>query len=571
MALGSATTRRTALRRRVTRCIAACLLIGALPAAAFDLPSVSATHAPPPMTEYRIPGAQPGWADSGPKGITAGPDGNLWFVELWGSRVGRISTAGAMTFWPLPTQSSRPHDITAGPDGALWFTEGAGRIGRITTNGVITEYGLAVGSTPAGITAGPDGAVWWVDPKRDVVGRITPDGATTEYPLPPPTVPNTACRCPAEIAAGSDGNLWFTQQTGNSIGRMTTSGELTEFPIPTQRSSPFGIAAGPDGNIWFTERYGDKIGRITPAGVITEFPVPRPDSVPGGITAGPDGNIWFTDEGGEEDQIGTITPAGVIMSYRIPTLQSNPYGIVAGPDGNMWFTEFTADAVGRATIDHRAPVMRAPLHGLVEAAPETSRVPVRVSWSGTDDGSGVARYELQMRTDSGGYTAVKLASATSTTATPQLAPGHTYRFRARAVDRAGNWSGWAEGASFRLSAIQETSTAVRYTGTWRNEAISSAYGGTRKYATAAGATARTTFSGRQVAWVANRSTDRGQARVYLDGVLIKTIDLYAPSAQARQVVFTRSWAQAGTHTIEIRVVGTSGRPRTDVDAFVVIN
>ena len=40
-----------------------------------------------------------------------------------GNKIGRITTAGAFTEYPIPTASSNPEGITAGPDGALWFTE----------------------------------------------------------------------------------------------------------------------------------------------------------------------------------------------------------------------------------------------------------------------------------------------------------------------------------------------------------------------------------------------------------------------------------------------------------------
>jgi streptogramin lyase len=74
-----------------------------------------------------------------PMGITAGPDGNLWFAEFQGNKIGRITTAGLVTGeFPLPTNygssfGCAPEGITAGPDGNLWFTERAGnKIGRIT-------------------------------------------------------------------------------------------------------------------------------------------------------------------------------------------------------------------------------------------------------------------------------------------------------------------------------------------------------------------------------------------------------------------------------------------------------
>ena len=62
----------------------------------------------------------------------AGPDGNLWFTEDAGNNIGRITPAGEITEFPLPTPGSGPAGITVGPDGNLWFTEQIGnKIGRI--------------------------------------------------------------------------------------------------------------------------------------------------------------------------------------------------------------------------------------------------------------------------------------------------------------------------------------------------------------------------------------------------------------------------------------------------------
>lgn len=66
-----------------------------------------------------------------PTGITAGPDGGLWFTETGGpDRIGRIATDGTATGYSVPTSPSYPA-IIAGPDEALWFTEFFGnKIGR---------------------------------------------------------------------------------------------------------------------------------------------------------------------------------------------------------------------------------------------------------------------------------------------------------------------------------------------------------------------------------------------------------------------------------------------------------
>src|SRR5579864_3983508 len=91
------------------------------------------------------------------------------------------------TEYPIPTPSSFTVAITAGPDGALWFTEGVGKIGRITTAGVIMEYPvLTPSSRPNGITTGPDGALWFTELNGNNIGRITTSGTVTEYPIPTP-------------------------------------------------------------------------------------------------------------------------------------------------------------------------------------------------------------------------------------------------------------------------------------------------------------------------------------------------------------------------------------------------
>ena len=78
------------------------------------------------IREFAVP-----TAFSAPFGITAGPDGNLWFTEER-NNIGRITTAGAITEFAVPTANSEPFGITAGPDGNLWFTEeGGNNIGQL--------------------------------------------------------------------------------------------------------------------------------------------------------------------------------------------------------------------------------------------------------------------------------------------------------------------------------------------------------------------------------------------------------------------------------------------------------
>jgi len=224
--------------------------------------------------------------------------------------------------------------------------------------------------------------------------------------------------------------------------------------------------------------------------------------------------------------------------------------------------------------DTTAPVAEAPVQSFdTPSTPGTSTVPVKLTWSATDntDGSGIASYQLQGSVNGGTYSNITLPSATATTSTRSLQPNNTYRYRVAAKDKAGNVSAWAYGPSFKVSAYQENATAVTHpSGTWWRASLSGAYGSYVKYATTAGATTKLTFTGRNVAWVAPKSSTRGKAEVYVDGTYVQTLDLYSASTLARQVVFSQSWATSGSHTLEVKVLGTSGRPRVDVDAFVVL-
>jgi streptogramin lyase len=237
--------------------------------------------------------------------------------------------------------NSSPDGITAGPDGNLWFTEqnSPGRIGRITPAGTITEFtaGLTANSFPTGIAAGPDGNLWFTEqnnPGR--IGRITPTGTITEF-----TAGLTANSVPTGIAAGPDGNLWFTEAASpGRIGRITPTGTITEFSAGLSAGNgPFGIAAGPDGNLWFTE-LASRIGGITPAGTITEFTAGlSANSFPTGIAAGPDGNLWFT-EFSNPGRIGRITAGPGVVTGAASGVTSNAAALSGSVRPNSQLTVF---------------------------------------------------------------------------------------------------------------------------------------------------------------------------------------------------------------------------------------
>jgi hypothetical protein len=150
-----------------------------------------------------------------------------------------------------------------------------------------------------------------------------------------------------------------------------------------------------------------------------------------------------------------------------------------------------------------------------------------------------------------------------------VSPGSTYRFRVRAVDRAGNVGSWAYGASFKVTAYQQSSSRVRYGGRWSTSTSTTWWGGSARSSSARGSTASLTFTGRSIGWVALRAPTRGKAYVYINGVLKATVDLRSTSTLKQRVVWSAGYSTSATRTITVKVIGTSGRPRVDVDGFLV--
>ena len=107
-----------------------------------------------------------------------------------------------------------------------------------------------------------------------------------------------------------------------------------------------------------------------------------------------------------------------------------------------------------------------------------------------------------------------------------------------------------------------------YSTRWSTVRAKSASGIGYRYTTTNGKAARLEFTGREVLYVAPRSSVSGYVRVYVDGVLAGRYNLRSSTSAAGQIVFRRSWATAGTHTI--RVVNDQGGRRTSLDAFVVL-
>jgi hypothetical protein len=106
--------------------------------------------------------------------------------------------------------------IVYGSSSARESTEGSFPVPDSNGSSSITEYNIPTeNSEPTGIALGSDGTLWYGTTYGTNIGRITTDGTITEYPIPS-SVPDTDARnvaymtsLPRALVIGADGAMWF--------------------------------------------------------------------------------------------------------------------------------------------------------------------------------------------------------------------------------------------------------------------------------------------------------------------------------------------------------------------------
>ena len=216
----------------------------------------------------------------------------------------------------------------------------------------------------------------------------------------------------------------------------------------------------------------------------------------------------------------------------------------------------------------QSPVIT-PIPGVVMGV---SALPVRVAWAAaTDPTSAIAGYQVQTSKNAGAWGVTVERTATQLTAVYGLNYDASYRFRVRARDTADNWSAWAETPAMSLvHPVDDRAASVVRSRGWVRPPNATAWRGTETGSRTPGAHLRMTFTGRAIAVVGPRNKYRGKARLYVDGVLITTLNMRSAVSRSRELVFARSFGASGTHTIMLVALGSGRAGFFGLDAFIVL-
>lgn len=276
--------------------------------------------------------------------------------------------------------------------------------------------------------------------------------------------------------------------------------------------------------------------------------------------------------------VGAPVGSGADYTITLTSCSSGSVGLylnqLSVTDGSSTVGPAGPIVAATVTVDNTAPKATTPKPTLrtgiaLETASTSQRVMMRLTWTGSDVGSGVASYDVQRSYDGAAYETIKSATtANSLDWTMYLGP--SYKFRVRARDKAGNVGPWTTAYSWTGALRQNSYSSIVYAGSWATSSNAQHSGGSVKSSSSAGASATLAFSGRAIGLVTTVGPTRGAVQVWVDGVLSATIDTYADTEAYRQVVYSKGWSSYGSHTIKLVVVGTAGRPAFSLDAFEVI-
>jgi virginiamycin B lyase len=295
--------------------------------------------------------------------IVTGDDGSsFWFAETGANRIGKITTQGAITEYLLPLSGYDPTSIANGPDDTFWFPyvgSGSSFIGRmIGASGQVTLYQLPDGDyRAAAITRGPNNTLWFVS-GANLIGSVTADGTIKTYTL-------DGVRWTQDIAQGPDGALWFTYSGDTTpqsgVARFTTDGSLTFYPVTEAGMAQ--ITTGRDNDLWFAvfeDEQGSEqknVGRITTSGVLTRYYMPqlKDNSYPYSIAYLGNGTFAFGTvqegaKGSSHEYVGIITPAGDVQAFDTPNADQVFFMAYAGWANEIWFTSTSYSYKGRDKV-----------------------------------------------------------------------------------------------------------------------------------------------------------------------------------------------------------------------------
>lgn len=114
-----------------------------------------------------------------------------------------------------------------------------------------------------------------------------------------------------------------------------------------------------------------------------------------------------------------------------------------------------------------------------------------------------------------------------------------------------------------MSRVDQAHPNVTFTGAWSSEQSAAYVGGTQVVSRNFDGNVQIAIDGSRIDWFTTLAPTCGMARIYLDGLYQKTVDLYSPTYQFQQFVYSTGELPSGRHILRIEWAGTHNANSTD--------
>jgi streptogramin lyase len=282
---------------------------------------------------------------------------NLWGIAVWNGGVWSTDQAGnqlvginpvdgATVTVQLPENESFPYTMTIGPEGSLWFTEVFGyKIARLDRSLGLHEYPMPVLGTPGQIVFVNGTLAYYIDTGH--IGFVNPGlyAFNPQNPKPYRVGGQPNLFSPTGLALGDDG-VWVTQHGASSLAFYSFKRDhWTIYPTSTityqKTTLPYFVATN-GSLVWFNEHYANRIAVLdSRTGLLTEYsvsdpPATRLNEIDGALTFTlTKDRVWFTEL--VSGYVGFVD-ASYKPSFSLSQLSQENYEIKNGSGVNLTIT-----------------------------------------------------------------------------------------------------------------------------------------------------------------------------------------------------------------------------------------